>query len=63
MPFGTGLLFEVNISFVPLFIFSGDAEAITIGDNVTIGDRALIQIPGLSQSKPTTIGDNVTVGK
>ena len=35
---------------------------ITIGDSVTIGDRAMVHVSGLSVNHPTKIGDRVVVG-
>lgn len=41
--------------------YLGDINAITIGDNVSIGDRVLVHVSGSKMNKPTQIGNNVVV--
>ena len=43
-------------------IFStGDVNTISIGDNVTVGDRVMIHCSGNSGNHPTSIGNNVVI--
>lgn len=44
-------------------IIRGDVNTITIGDNVIVGDRAMIHCSGLSGNFPTKIGNSVNIGK
>jgi len=43
-------------------VVRGDVNSITIGEGVTIGDRAMIHCSGLAGDYPTVIGNNVLVG-
>mmetsp|Transcript_12072 Transcript_12072/g.25162 ORF Transcript_12072/g.25162 Transcript_12072/m.25162 type:complete len:289 (-) Transcript_12072:269-1135(-) len=40
----------------------GDVNKVTIGDNTSIGDRAVVHVAKIQGDFPTIIGDNVTVG-
>jgi carbonic anhydrase/acetyltransferase-like protein (isoleucine patch superfamily) len=40
----------------------GDVNKITIGDNSSIGDRAVVHVAKIAADYPTVIGNNVTVG-
>jgi carbonic anhydrase/acetyltransferase-like protein (isoleucine patch superfamily) len=40
----------------------GDVNKITIGENTSIGDRAIIHVAKIQGDLPTIIGDNVTIG-
>lgn len=40
----------------------GDVNKITIGDNSSIGDRAVVHVAKIAAEYPTVIGNNVTVG-
>lgn len=43
-------------------VLRGDVNSITIGSQVTIGDRAMIHCSGLAGNNPTAIGNRVVVG-
>ena len=43
-------------------VVRGDVNSITIGDGVTIGDRAMIHCSGIAGDHPTVIGNKVVVG-
>lgn len=40
----------------------GDVHKISIGDNTSIGDRAVIHVAKIQNDFPTSIGNNVTIG-
>lgn len=40
----------------------GDVNKVSIGDNSSIGDRAVVHVAGIAGDYPTIIGNNVTVG-
>jgi len=40
----------------------GDVHTISIGDNTSIGDRAVIHVAKIQGDSPTMIGNNVTIG-
>ena len=43
-------------------VVRGDVNTITIGEGVTIGDRAMIHCSGIAGDNPTIIGNNAVVG-
>jgi len=43
-------------------VVRGDVNTITIGEGVTIGDRAMIHCSGIAGDNPTVIGNNAVVG-
>lgn len=43
-------------------VIRGDVNTIDIGENVTVGDRAMIHCSGIGANKPTKIGNNVVIG-
>lgn len=43
-------------------VVRGDVNTITIGEGVSIGDRAMIHCSGVAGDHPTVIGNNVVVG-
>lgn len=56
------LMFPFNTClFTNVYYTAGDTNSITIGDNVTVGDRAMIHVSGTTANKPTTIGNNVII--
>lgn len=40
----------------------GDVHKIVIGENTSVGDRAVVHVAKIQADFPTTIGDNVTIG-
>ena len=55
------LLYTHKIVDIYILYIIGDTNSITIGDNVTVGDRAMIHVSGTTANKPTTIGNNVII--
>lgn len=43
-------------------VVRGDVNSITIGDGVSIGDRAMIHCSGIGADKPTVIGHRCVIG-
>lgn len=43
-------------------IIRGDVNSITIGEQCSIGDRAMLHCSGISENKPTLIGNKVIIG-
>ena len=43
-------------------VIRGDVNSITIGDNCSIGDRAMVHCSGITVNKPTLIGNRVVIG-
>ena len=43
-------------------VVRGDVNSITVGDRVSIGDRAMVHCSGISANKPTVIGNGVVIG-
>eukprot|EP01038_Epipyxis_sp_PR26KG_P004671 gene4671-6562_t len=43
-------------------VLRGDVNKIAVGDNTSIGDRAMIHCSGIMANNPTIIGDNVIIG-
>jgi gamma-carbonic anhydrase len=43
-------------------VVRGDVNTITIGEGVTIGDRAMIHCSGIAGNNPTVIGNHAVVG-
>ena len=43
-------------------VIRGDVNSISIGEGVTVGDRAMIHCSGIKLKNPTLIGNHVVVG-
>ena len=43
-------------------LYSGDVNTISIGSQVSVGDRAMIHCSGIGKNAPTKIGNKVTIG-
>jgi carbonic anhydrase/acetyltransferase-like protein (isoleucine patch superfamily) len=63
------LLFEVRLLtqkrrnlFHFFFIYLGDVNHITIGNNTNIQDHAIVHVAKIHKDFPTKIGNNVTIG-